>query len=231
MNDELLASYLLDEAAAPEKAKVEQWILEDPSNQRYFEHFKTILESSRAVIIPDTVNEDLAWQRFKQRTSNRGKIKQLSSYLSRLRVAAMVLAAIGFLALTYLTAEKMYSRTVTFAALDESKSETLPDGSVAVLNKNSSITYAGHFQGSKRKIHLKGEGFFTVAADRNKPFTIDINDVTVTVLGTSFNIKNINGKTEVVVESGSVKVERQNRKLILRSGEKAVIGEKDTLIF
>ena len=99
--------------------------------------------------------------------------------------------------------------------------DTLPDGSFVTLNKNSSIHYPKKFPGRKRNIELKGEAFFTVTPDKEKPFVISVNDVTVTVVGTSFNIKSVSGKTQVVVESGIVQVTKNNKTIELKPAGKS----------
>lgn len=227
INDELLASYLLGEADEDTRRLVEQWIIESPGNQRYFDHFKTIWEASKAIEIPATVNEHEAWQRFKQRTQQAEQKPTITRTFSKLKVAAAIIIAFG---LSYLIWDKTTSAPVTFAAVNESKIDTLPDGSYVTLNKNSSITYTGRFKGDKRKIKLKGEAFFNVSPNKDKPFVVEVNDITVTVLGTSFNIKNTNGHTEVVVETGSVQVTKNNRSVILKSKEKIIVEQQDTAL-
>ena len=51
----------------------------------------------------------------------------------------------------------------------------------------------------------------------------------VTVVGTSFNIKSENGNTEVVVETGIVRVTRSGKTVELVAGEKIVIHPGDSV--
>ncbi|MEQ8471994.1 MAG: FecR domain-containing protein [Marinoscillum sp.] len=84
----------------------------------------------------------------------------------------------------------------------------LSDGSVAVLNANSSITYPREFASDIRKIQMEGEVFFDVAKSKTKPFVVSTSRMNTTALGTSFNI---NARTkdlqEVSLITGKVKVE------------------------
>jgi len=105
----------------------------------------------------------------------------------------------------------------------------LSDGSVITLNKKSTITYPSKFKGNTRSIALKGEAFFNVAPDKKKPFIISVNDVQVTVVGTSFNIKSENGNTEVIVESGIVRVTQSGKTVELLAGEKIVMSSNDSI--
>jgi len=109
-------------------------------------------------------------------------------------------------------------------------SDTLSDGSVVTINKGSSISYNSKFKGNTRKVELKGEAFFTITPNKKKPFVISVNDVQVTVVGTSFNIKSVNGNTEVVVETGIVKVTKDGKTVELRPNEKIELHAKDAVM-
>lgn len=65
---------------------------------------------------------------------------------------------------------------------------TLPDGSKVWLNAASSITYPAAFAGKERTVTIKGEVYFEIAKNENMPFHVKANNITVDVLGTSFNI-------------------------------------------
>lgn len=65
----------------------------------------------------------------------------------------------------------------------------LPDGTKVWLNAESSIEYPTAFVGNQRLVTLKGEAYFDVAKDLNKPFFVRSKGQMVEVLGTEFNIK------------------------------------------
>ncbi|MET3114714.1 transmembrane sensor [Pedobacter sp. CG_S7] len=65
---------------------------------------------------------------------------------------------------------------------------TLPDGSNAWLNAASSITYPINFENKERIVAITGEVYFEIAKNKSKPFKVTVNDMTVKVLGTHFNI-------------------------------------------
>ena len=67
---------------------------------------------------------------------------------------------------------------------------TLQDGSRVTLNSNSELSYPEKFRGGKREVLLKGEAFFEVERNPDKPFRVSIeHKAMVEVLGTSFNIR------------------------------------------
>jgi len=101
--------------------------------------------------------------------------------------------------------------------------DTLPEGSVVTLNKGTAIHYRRQFAGTSRQVEMEGEAFFSVTADKNKPFVVNTNGVSITVLGTSFNVRTDGGKTEVVVETGRVEVRAGDRTLRVEAHERALI--------
>ena len=84
----------------------------------------------------------------------------------------------------------------------------LADGTHVWLNAETVLTYPTNFNGDQRKVKLKGEAFFDVVKDAQKPFIVELENMDIKVLGTSFNISNYEeDKTEcVTLVSGSVEV-------------------------
>lgn len=70
----------------------------------------------------------------------------------------------------------------------ETSDVKLADGSVALLAPNSAIAVT--FAANRRQIRLlKGEAWFDVRHDAARPFYVDANGVTTTVLGTAFDVR------------------------------------------
>lgn len=107
----------------------------------------------------------------------------------------------------------------------------LPDGSTVWLNAESSISYPERFDDVNRVVTLTGEAFFDVNKDPFKPFIVKTDNMDVTVLGTTFNIRSYHneGITEVALESGKVLVETSDlkeNKYILSPGEGISVNGK-----
>jgi len=227
INDDMLVKYLLGEATAEEQRQVAAWIAASGDNKRYFDHFSLIWDQSKKLAAKSTADTDAAWQRFVARTEADAAQEQQPARRIALhqrtwaRVAA-VLVLCSALALTlYNKSNRIEDRLVTSG--QTTITETLPDGSVAVLNKNSSIAYKSRFEGNERHVTLTGEAFFTVTPDKHKPFVIDANNVAVTVVGTSFNVKTSAAKTEVIVETGIVQVAKKQRSVRVLPYQKATV--------
>lgn len=63
----------------------------------------------------------------------------------------------------------------------------LADGSEVSLRPHSSL-YEIAFSNSERSYKLDGEGFFSVAKDTDRPFSVNTSSRTITVLGTEFDV-------------------------------------------
>lgn len=143
----------------------------------------------------------------------------------RAAAAVVVMVCIGVTA-SLLMNKYRVPKEIVFQTTQQVLNDTLPDASVITLNKNTSLTYPEKFKGNTRTVTLKGEAFFSVTPDKQKPFIIDVNNLQVKVVGTSFNIKATGAVTEVVVETGIVQVIKDSRLIELRAGEKVVLTQE-----
>jgi ferric-dicitrate binding protein FerR (iron transport regulator) len=233
ITDDLLVKYMLGETTGEERAWVEEWLAADAVNKKQFEDFKTIWEESKKLAAVSTVDEDAAWARFKNRVKNplqKEAVVRKMNLGGWLKIAALfiLVAGAGLLGYQLFSDNKVEEVLVASQALPVV--DTLPDGSVVTLNKNSSLNYPSKFKGNARAIALKGEAFFNVTPNKEKPFVINVNDVQIKVVGTSFNVRSENGVTEVIVETGVVQVTRNNKMVELRPAEKLKVGAVDSVL-
>lgn len=82
----------------------------------------------------------------------------------------------------------------------------LSDGSTVMLNVDSQLRLPTSFGQKTRVVYLRGEAYFEVAFDANRPFIIHTEGAVVQVLGTAFGVKAYpkSGAVRVVVKEGSV---------------------------
>lgn len=66
---------------------------------------------------------------------------------------------------------------------------TLPDGSLVWLSPQSTLQVPSGFNRFTRELRVAGQGYFEVAHDPSKPFTVQAGQLQTTVLGTHFNIE------------------------------------------
>jgi transmembrane sensor len=224
ITDDLLAKYLLGEATMAEQQEVERWASLNPENRKQLEDFRNLLEAS-AVQTDLQVDAHQALEKLNNRIERNVATKSLN-YKPILRWVAIL--AVVFSAGLFFYQNTIGSK-LNVSTAGNTLIQELPDGSVATLNKQSSVTFVGGVFNPTRAIKLKGEAFFKVVANKNKPFIIEVNGVKVTVVGTAFNVKNEGDETIVSVESGIVKVENNRNSVRLTAGEKAEVRNNQLL--
>jgi ferric-dicitrate binding protein FerR (iron transport regulator) len=89
---------------------------------------------------------------------------------------------------------------------------TLSDGTQVQLNSGSRLVFPAQFTGSKRTVYLKGEGYFEVAKNPDKPFIVETAFINVKVLGTVFNLSAYEDEktTSTVLLEGKVMISEKN---------------------
>lgn len=99
----------------------------------------------------------------------------------------------------------------------------LPDGSRVWLNSASSLRYPTAFTGNDRLVELTGEAYFEVAKNPKMPFLVQVNSMTIRVLGTSFNVNAYDDEPHTITTllEGSIKVSSGGSDGLLRPGEQA----------
>lgn len=120
---------------------------------------------------------------------------------------------------------KVLFNTITTPRGGQYKVE-LSDGTKVWLNAASSIYFPTTFKGKTRTVRITGEAYFEVAENAKAPFEVLVNDVTIQVLGTHFNVMAYKEEpvSKVTLLQGAVKVKEGNKNLLLRPGEQAYVG-------
>ncbi|ULQ53554.1 FecR family protein [Flavihumibacter fluvii] len=237
--DKLLVKFLLGEATPTEAEEASNWISASRENETYFHQFRQVWEKSLPMTKNIEIDEDSAWTRFQERVKNtsslQGNPKQEIHRIPALlksplfRLAASVIIAITTFAIAYFSFYE-FSNPRQLQLVTNLKAETqrLQDGSTVILNKHSSLNYPSRFKGEERVVTLHGEGFFSIQPNKKKPFVVKVNDITIKVVGTSFNIREVAGRTEVIVESGIVQVIGRRKTIELHPKERVVIDPADS---
>jgi transmembrane sensor len=166
---------------------------------------------------PDQVlSPDISGKLWNKINKNTGSPAVHYSYFRWMIVAASVLLVVG---LSWQFILKKQKTIITSAATvpiaknisnntPQKKALTLSDGSTVELSPNSTLTYPENFNSLKRDVILNGEANFNIAKDVAKPFSVSINPVLITVLGTRFTVNSYeaNNVTKVILYEGRVMV-------------------------
>lgn len=142
--------------------------------------------------------------------SFRPTVRKVSFVSVYQKIAAVLFVPLiaGFLVWFYISRENTDQSMVTIHSTEGARTEfSLPDGSKGWLNSGSSLSYPASFT-SSREVELDGEAFFKVVHQRGNTFRVKTRDLSVQVLGTSFNVSAYRDDQQisVVLKEGSVRV-------------------------
>lgn len=155
-----------------------------------------------------------------------GKVAVMRRSVWWMAAAAVLLIAGALVVYQYLKTDLELIRT----AYGEKRTVTLPDGSRVVLNANSQIEFASEPKdNTPREVWMTGEAYFEVV-HKNKTgtpiqeaerFIVHLPNMNVEVLGTTFTINTRREQEQVVLQTGSVKVQVRSKPetIYLKPGE------------
>jgi len=106
----------------------------------------------------------------------------------------------------------------------------LQDGTEVWLNSESELRYPTVFSGDRREIELKGEGYFSVTPDPERPFIVVTAGIRTKVYGTEFNVRSYDPQeVNITLVKGKVGVQREGaeREFALKPGENARFKENE----
>jgi ferric-dicitrate binding protein FerR (iron transport regulator) len=149
------------------------------------------------------------------------------------RVAAVLVGAMLVAAAYWYTLPTVQTHSTAYG---ESKRIELPDGSTVVLNANSTLRYPLNWEAAgPRQVTLTGEAFFSVVHQQDdRKFVVQANELAIEVLGTEFNVNHRRGETEVVLQTGSIRLDwsvggevssQDPNNLVIAPGEKVVFSQ------
>ena len=165
-----------------------------------FDRLSSMVSASSDGELSRLMQED--WQDFSSALMppDRKKVRIRTYFSGRSRIQVWASAAAGLLfmvsaglglmlAVSEKEKEYLASREVTLSAGETGLSSVmLPDGTKVILNARSSITYPSDFGLRSRSVSISGQGFFDVAKDASKEFTVEAPGMEITVHGTKFNV-------------------------------------------
>lgn len=233
----LIAKHLSGETTSAEEEVLQKWIALSSENEQLYLKFKRIYEVSGKVYDrsgADALDIDVEkeWDHFEKEVELKGRTIEFKPQTKSgmwLRIAAaLLLLMVSGVVINYFVGkggEQIYQTA------ENTEIITLPDGSTVSLNRNSTLIVKNSFAEKNRGVELLGEAFFEVVPDPQLPFVIEVSDAEVTVLGTSFNVQNLEGENEVevIVETGIVKLEAKevSQSVELNAGEKGVFRRNE----
>ncbi len=235
----LIIKFLAGEISESEIVLLEEWLRKDPDNRRIFDKENELRQilTTKAKFHFTT---DKTWSDISKESGIGGKkIKQvviLNRINFRILLAAAsiaVLVAIGGLTLwlTERQSDKQIFTASTTICTDEGEKANifLADSTRVFMNSGSSIKYSTGYNIKDRTVKLKGEAFFDVHTNADKPFVVNLGKISVSATGTRFNVLSYEneGRIETTLEEGKIKVKIEGQDDIeVKTGQQVVYFTK-----
>jgi ferric-dicitrate binding protein FerR (iron transport regulator) len=219
IDSDFLARFIAGEADSAQRAAVEAWAAAAPENARELERMRSLWDLGADTQAVPEVNVEAAWARVESRIAEaEGKGRVVP--LHRIRWQRWAAAAAVIVAVLVAARWIMQPAQERYAAIANPVKAMLADSSAIVLSPGTTLAAR---MGRQRSVTLKGEAYFAVRRDEERPFVIDAGDVRVTVLGTAFTVSayDTSDIVEVRVRSGRVRMETGPDTLTLTAGQHA----------
>jgi transmembrane sensor len=229
----LIAKQLQGLATPQEADELQQWRQSDAACQQEYDDLAVIWQKSGALLAEPSFNTEVAWVKLDEQIAHltASESKPSHTVLTILfSPTAKAAAAILILASTVAAGFwwHRHSQWQSFTAVAQNETLTLPDHSVVVVRKGSTIKYLKQFDAAERRVELTGEAFFSVQHNEHQPFLVITDHSEVKVLGTSFLVSSYEVNDEVAVVTGKVNVtykhtEEKNNQVILTKGQQILL--------
>ncbi len=232
---DLISKYLSGEAS-PEEAMQLHDSLKEQDKKDEFNKITRLwnhLTVSANEQVPSAQNE---WTELGRKIKYPGKFTIRTLVFNRYAATACVIGLIVIILHTWSNDGKM-EQAATFneqlhivnTAANEVSKHTLPDGSIVIMNKNSSATYSLAFNSATREVTITGEAYFNVVPNKRKPFIIAVDNLRIKVVGTTFNVRNNfpDSSIELQVQSGIVKMYTAKKEITVIKGQTGTYYKAD----
>lgn len=213
--------------------QIQQWMAASAENRAYYEEVKRIWFTGN---VPGDMEYDieLEKQRFWDRINGETPATPVRKihHFRKIAIAAIILLAAGIAVWKFTLTNRNPYNILETARLGRD-SIVLADGSKIFLHGSSRVRYATNRKGDKREVWLeKGEAYFEITKDPQRPFIVHTDSTAVEVLGTSFDVRIINRGVSVAVATGKVQFRAGNSKanVFLTPGLMGVWNNGDSAI-
>lgn len=222
----IIGSFLRNNHSDEVRSDFFRWLVEEKSLEEKNEALRRHWDELS--VLPDKSTER-SYRQVACSLKLGGKQDRRIDLIPWVKYAAAVVVLISSVAVTFMATRKVYDKEVVlshiFVRPGNLREVTLSDGTVVTLNSSSQLLYPQRFDGKTRTVYLTGEALFKVAKNPDCPFIVRTSNLSVTALGTVFNINSYaeSRTIEATLLEGSVRVcnESNNETFILRPGEQA----------
>ncbi len=213
----LIFKYLSGDITEDELSALDKWKSENDQNQAEFDDSVEVWRRTGDFQFPVKIDTRQALAEVHVRSGMQRQNVYRFTIIQQ--IAAVLVLSVLFSALyIYITGHKIadpaYYQEV-YAAYGTRTNIRLPDGSFVFLNSGSSLSFPNQLgKTGERRVKLKGEGYFKVAKDSERPFFVETEKLSVKALGTEFNVNAYSpgAQIDVALIEGKVAIRRDGMK-------------------
>lgn len=217
---------LTEVCPAGEREALAAWRAADPAHEEEYARIRSYWNTR--VTTTRSIDPEREFRKLQRRIAagsesrRSGMLRLLATRMGRYASMAAMLA-VGLFCGWALSGPRAAERFAFITGSSISSFE-LPDGSRITLDKESRLEYDGDFGRDERNVRLVGKGFFEVEKMPDKRFVVEMGDVQVSVLGTTFDASNRTeeGIVSASLVEGSVAFRAGNQNLRLTPSRRAV---------
>jgi Fe2+-dicitrate sensor, membrane component len=226
----LFEQYISGKASDEEIERLRTYFENDPALNTWF--------NNRIISSSDCIDDGLKVKMFanirsqiqdnEENSSRRYKEANVKYNIRRIaNIAAIILPFILLFAFYLFLKPNNINTYEMFADKGQKASLILPEGSKITINSNSRITYNSSYNQKERRVTLKGEAFFRVVHNAEKPFIVQCEEVNIMVLGTTFGIKAYEDENNisVVLNSGKIRLITPSERIEMNPNERIIYNK------
>jgi len=206
-----------------------EWLLKNPHKKeavdKAIEQYNLITGFKR--ITPTADQHNNTWLNIEHNIFNAAHTQPRTKFLYWFAAAAVIAITTGI----WFFNRKPDAESVLIASGDKNKTIVLPDSSVIILNKNSSLRYT---ENNEREVWIEGSGYFQVnnisTPGKRVPFAVHAGNLDINVLGTIFSVVNTPLQCIAVLKEGKIEANAFSKTVLLSPGKKITVSNSDFTI-
>ncbi|MDO5522988.1 MAG: FecR domain-containing protein [Bacteroidia bacterium] len=236
VSDEIINKMLSGAASKEEVAEAVRWFATEEGSRFLSEQidndFQEIERAPAEILVPHAIPSAEMRDTILQRTSAK---KNTSRSLAMWRVAAVLLPLVMLIGFgVYVNRHADIFGTSGEQVLEVARGEKLKfvfqDGSNVLVNSETRLQFPTRFGLKNRTVQLQGEAYFDVAGMKKRPFTVQLENARITVLGTRFNVKAYpeDDSIRISLDEGSIAFQNdlQHSQTLLKPGQSLAFDKK-----
>ncbi len=236
----LIIKFLSQEISDEELEELMNWLEKDPANRRLFDKENELWHDSSIRTKYDYFKTDKAWADMSNVLGIAGKRHRNTKIFNRSHFKMILVAASFIFLLTagastfWFIKNKPSEMPVTITQIQTDAGEKarvfLSDSTLVTINSGSTLEYNSEYNIDDRVVRLKGEAYFDVRTNPEKPFIVDVGGMRIYAVGTKFNVFSYENedRLETTLEEGKIHIYMNNEQqnIDIRAGQQMVYFPK-----